>query len=134
MEVWSGTPADYSHLKVFGCTAYAHVDNGKLEPRAIKCVFIGYGSGVKGYKLWNPETNKAFMSRSVVFNESVMYFDKLSSDVLPDSSDEEEQQVRVEVEHSVEKGNVTEDTDGATSDNSGSDNDTVPNSPPVLQS
>src|SRR6185369_1612417 len=88
IEVWSGTPADYSQLKVFGCTAYAHVDNGKLEPRAIKCVFIGYGSGVKGYKLWNPKTSKAFMSRSVVFNESVMYFDKLSSDVLPDFSEE----------------------------------------------
>ena len=35
IEVWSGTPADYSHLRVFGCTAYAHVDNGKLEPRAV---------------------------------------------------------------------------------------------------
>ena len=37
IAVWSGTPTDYSHLRVFGCTAYAHVDNGKLEPRAIKC-------------------------------------------------------------------------------------------------
>ena len=51
IEVWSGTPADYSHLNVFGCTIYAHVDNGKLEHRAIKCLYLGYGSGVKGYKL-----------------------------------------------------------------------------------
>ena len=51
IEVWSGMPADYSQLSVFGCTAYAHVDNGKLEPRAIKCLFLGYGSGVKEYKL-----------------------------------------------------------------------------------
>ena len=80
IEVWSGTPADYSHLRVFGCTAYAHVDNGKLEPRAIKCLFLGYGSGVKGYKLWNTETKKTFMSRSVVFNESVMFIDSLSTD------------------------------------------------------
>ena len=36
IEVWSGSPADYSQLRVFSCTAYAHVDNGKLEPRAIK--------------------------------------------------------------------------------------------------
>jgi transposase InsO family protein len=40
IEVWSSTPADYPHLKVFCCTAYAHVDNGKLEPRAIKCLFL----------------------------------------------------------------------------------------------
>jgi transposase InsO family protein len=51
IEVWSGTPADYSRLKVFGYTAYAHVDNEKLEPRAVKCLFLGYSSGVKDYKL-----------------------------------------------------------------------------------
>jgi hypothetical protein len=56
IEVWSGSPADYSQLRVFYCTAYAHVDNGKLEPRAIKRIFLGYKSGVKGYKLCNPET------------------------------------------------------------------------------
>ena len=25
-EVWSGTPANYSHLRVFGCPAYFHVN------------------------------------------------------------------------------------------------------------
>jgi len=54
IEVCSGSPADYSQLRVFGCIAYAHVDNGKLEPRVVKCIFIGYQHGVKGYKLWNP--------------------------------------------------------------------------------
>jgi hypothetical protein len=38
-------------LRVFCCIAYAHVDNGKLELRAVKCVFLGCGSGVKAYKL-----------------------------------------------------------------------------------
>ncbi|KAG8480753.1 hypothetical protein CXB51_025439 [Gossypium anomalum] len=47
-EVWSGNPANYSDLKIFGCPAYAHVNNGKLEPRSIKCVFLGYKAGVKG--------------------------------------------------------------------------------------
>jgi hypothetical protein len=50
IEVWSGTPLDYSQLRFFGCTAYAHVDNGKLDPRDVKCIFRGYGSGVKAYK------------------------------------------------------------------------------------
>ena len=76
-----------SHLRVFGCTAYAHVDNGKLEPRAVKCLFLGYGSRVKGYKLWNPEAEKTFMSRSVIFNESVMFNDSLSSDHVPNNSE-----------------------------------------------
>ncbi|KAG8478014.1 hypothetical protein CXB51_027814 [Gossypium anomalum] len=45
-EVWSDNPANYSDLKIFGCPAYAHVDNGKLEPRSIKCVFLGYKADV----------------------------------------------------------------------------------------
>jgi hypothetical protein len=48
IEVWSGTPADYLQLKVFGCTAYAHVDNGKLElltmeSKAINCRILKQG-------------------------------------------------------------------------------------------
>ena len=49
-EVWFGKPADYSLLKV-GSTIYYHVSEGKLEPRAKKGVFVGFGSGVKGYRI-----------------------------------------------------------------------------------
>jgi hypothetical protein len=34
---------------------------------AEKCIFIGYKDGVKGYKLWNPETKKTVYSRDVAF-------------------------------------------------------------------
>ena len=50
-EVWSGHPPDYSRLKIIGCSAYAHMRQDKLEPRALKCVFLGYPEGVKAYKL-----------------------------------------------------------------------------------
>jgi len=33
-ELWSGTLANYFDLKIFGCPAFVHVDNGKLEPRS----------------------------------------------------------------------------------------------------
>ncbi|RVW60777.1 Retrovirus-related Pol polyprotein from transposon TNT 1-94 [Vitis vinifera] len=42
----------YQHLKVFGCTTYVHTKTDKLEPQAVKCIFLGYPKGVKGYKLW----------------------------------------------------------------------------------
>ena len=51
--------------KPFGCPAYERVDNGKLEPRAIKCVFLGYNPGVKGYKLWSFDKKKIIISRDV---------------------------------------------------------------------
>ena len=73
-------------MRVFGCTAYAHVDNGKLEPRAIKCIFLGYKSGVKGYKLWNSQTQKVVISMNIIFNESVMLPDNLSTDASVEKS------------------------------------------------
>jgi len=116
IEVWSGSPADYSQLRVFGCTAYAHVDNGKLEPRAVKCVFLGYGSGVKAYRLWNPETKNVLLSRNVVFNEVVMFCDSPYIDVsdainFSDVSDDEKQTVSVQVEHVEEKINEVANND-----------------------
>ena len=55
-EVWSGKKVELGHLKVFGCTAYAHVEateRSKLDPKSQKMTFIGYPQGVKGYLLWN---------------------------------------------------------------------------------
>ncbi|KAG8478350.1 hypothetical protein CXB51_028073 [Gossypium anomalum] len=92
--VWSGNPANYSDLKIFGCPAYAHVDNGKLEPRSIKCVFLGYKAGVKGYKLWCPKNRKVVISIDVVFDETAM----LPNLSLKDSSNKENQK---QVEHYI---------------------------------
>ena len=50
-EMWSGVVPNFNHLRVFGCVTYAHVSQGKLEPRARKCMFLGYPDSVKGYKL-----------------------------------------------------------------------------------
>ena len=69
-EVWYGSPVNYSNLRVFGCPAYIHVNDGKLEPRARKCIFLGYGIGVKGYRVWCNESRKVITSRDVVFDES----------------------------------------------------------------
>ena len=71
-EVWSNKLADYSLLKVFGCTVYYHVSEGKLEPRAKKGIFVGFGDGVKGYRIWSPSENRVIFSRNVIFDENSM--------------------------------------------------------------
>ncbi|RVW14253.1 Retrovirus-related Pol polyprotein from transposon TNT 1-94 [Vitis vinifera] len=74
-EVWFGKPSNYSGLKIFGCPAYAHVSDGKLEPRAMKCIFLVYATGVKGYRLWctKDRTPKFIISRDMTFDESAMF-------------------------------------------------------------
>ena len=59
---------------MFGCSAYAYVRQNKLEPRALKCIFLGYPEGVKAYRLWCLELGmrKCIISRDVVFNEHEM--------------------------------------------------------------
>ncbi|GKA22945.1 retrovirus-related pol polyprotein from transposon TNT 1-94 [Tanacetum coccineum] len=50
MDLWSGHPVNYEMLRIFGCVAYSHVNQRKLKPRAIKCIFLGlmYKDTLKG--------------------------------------------------------------------------------------
>jgi hypothetical protein len=50
---------DVSHLKVFSCIEYVHVPDekrSKLDPKAEKCIFIGYSLEQKEYKCFNLST------------------------------------------------------------------------------
>ncbi|XP_060202125.1 uncharacterized protein LOC132630572 [Lycium barbarum] len=71
-EVWSGKLSDYSYLRVFGCFAYYHVSDGKLEPRARKSLFMGYAEGIKGYRIWSLDPIKFVICRDVTFDKASM--------------------------------------------------------------
>lgn len=72
-EKWSSRPLDLNHLRVFGCSTYVHQSQDKLEPRAIKCVLLGYSEGTKGYQLWVRKGNgfKIINSRDVILYETI---------------------------------------------------------------
>ncbi|GJR28667.1 retrotransposon protein, putative, ty1-copia subclass [Tanacetum coccineum] len=100
MDMWSGNPSDYEMLKTFGCVAYSHVKQGKLDPRAVKCVLLGYPESVKGYRLYrlDGESPKIVTSWNVVFNESVMYKYTLKDSGAGNDKSVEELQVEVELQ------------------------------------
>jgi hypothetical protein len=71
-EVWTSKKTSLEHLRVFGYDSYIHVpkeNRRNLDNKVEKCIFNGYKDGVKGYKLWNPETKKTIYSWDVVFRE-----------------------------------------------------------------
>jgi transposase InsO family protein len=71
-EVWSSKNSSVAHLKVFGCDAFLHVPKekrSKMDKKAVKCIFIGYREGMKGYKLWDPASRRTMYNRDVVFRE-----------------------------------------------------------------
>ena len=52
-EVWSGKEVKFSHLKVFYCASYVHIDfdaHSKLDAKSKICFFIGYGDEKFGYR------------------------------------------------------------------------------------
>lgn len=51
IQKWSSKVGSYEHLRVFGYQAYIQVKKGKLQPRVLSGIFIGYLKRVKGYKL-----------------------------------------------------------------------------------
>jgi hypothetical protein len=71
-EAWSGHKPSVTHLRVFGCVAYAKIPDArmnKLNDKSEKCIFVGYGDRRMGYKLYNLITNKVIMSKDVIFEE-----------------------------------------------------------------
>ena len=71
-EVWSSKEVKFSHLKVFDCVSYVHIDSdacGKLDAKSKICFFIGYGDDKFGYRFWDEQNKKIIRSRNVIINE-----------------------------------------------------------------
>ena len=106
-EAWMGEKPNVEHLRTFGCAVYAHVpkdERKKLDMKTRKCVLLGYGTEIKGYRLYDPERARVFHSRDVIFNEKEKGMEK-----APETMYEGKRYVQIECPSIEER--VDEDTE-----------------------
>jgi transposase InsO family protein len=69
-------------LRVFGCACYPLMTPyraNKLQPKTMRCIFVGFANGYKGYICYNPISHKFIISRHVFFDESFFPYASLST-------------------------------------------------------
>ena len=77
--------------RIFGCTCYVRDTRPfvtKLDPKALKCVILGYSRLQKGYRCFSTDLNKYLLSTDVVFSEDTSFFSSPTSS----ASEEEEEE------------------------------------------
>ena len=114
LEVLQQKKPDLSHLKVFGCTCFVHLSatqrRDKLDPRAVKCVFLGYSQTQKGYRCYDTTAKRLFVSRDVQFVETSPIFEnsnqgEILSDFVPlpeVAANIEQQSIAPTIQHPIE--------------------------------
>ncbi|GJT42629.1 retrotransposon protein, putative, ty1-copia subclass [Tanacetum coccineum] len=70
-EIWHGKAPKLSYLRVWGCEELVKRDApDKLDPRSIKCIFVGYPKETIGYYFYYLLENKIFVARNAEFFEN----------------------------------------------------------------
>lgn len=71
---------DYTSLKIFGCACWRNLcpyNSHKLQFCSKQCVFLVYSNMHKGFKCLDISTGRIYISRDVVFDESIFPFASL---------------------------------------------------------
>lgn len=69
-----GRDLEHTSLRTFGCAVWPNLrayNTRKLQFRSKRCVFVGYSNTHKGFKCLDPSEGRIYISRDVVFDETV---------------------------------------------------------------
>ena len=62
--------------KVFGCTCFVpdvRPQVSKVDPKSLKCIFVGYSNVKKGYRCYCPTLRRYFVSIDVTFFKTALF-------------------------------------------------------------
>jgi hypothetical protein len=88
-ETLFGNSPDYKSFKIFGCACYPLLrsyNSHKFSLRSTQCIFLGYASNAKGYLCLDPNSNRLYTSRHVIFDETTFPFHHVSPTSSPSST------------------------------------------------
>lgn len=76
-EQWKGEKPDVRGLKIWGSETYGLIHpetrrGKKLDSRAKKGIFVGYGESLSQHKLYHPQDHKFILYRDVDLNEQIV--------------------------------------------------------------
>jgi hypothetical protein len=94
--------------KIFGCSVFVHIhqyNRGKLDPKSIKYIFLGYSPNQKGYKCYSPITKKVHTLIDATFFEHQPYFSKFD---IQRENMREDQLWDIESDHLVQLGDTSQ--------------------------
>jgi hypothetical protein len=86
-QLFTGTKPNISHFRIFGSTAYIHIQKrNKLEPKSKALILVGYDEQTKAYRTLDYDRRKIIISRDVVFDETKLGLP--NSQYTPSSDDD----------------------------------------------
>jgi len=107
-EAWHGRIPTYNHLRIFGSECWVHIPHGlrkKLDPKARKGIFVGYGGTSSLYRV--AIGKKVSIFRDVRFNEDALLEPPISIEklrILDTEIEPETVLIPVAHENSLENG------------------------------
>ena len=74
-EAYFGTKPNLSHLKIFGCRCYAHIEKEnrkKFDSHTVECIFMGYYATERLFAVFDVTRRIMLKKRDVIFFEHVL--------------------------------------------------------------
>lgn len=114
-KVWTNKKPTVVHMKIFGTKGYVLNKNpskSKFESRSEECIFVGYSSESKAYRMWNPRKRDVVISRDVKFI-SEKGFDNSYDEIYDFENDSVEFEVQPNSQEAerVETGEIENNSD-----------------------